>query len=113
MNCYLILDHVLGVIQFLPAKAGHVWLTGSPAISAAYCRSRYGAAPRIVSTPSFAFPDRVVEAKQSVLIHAFRPELAVERFDERVVGRRARPKSSVTPFMYAHRSRSRETYSLP
>lgn len=66
----------------------------------------------IVSTPSLAFSDRVVEAHEPVLVQTFRPELAVER----VVGRRAslgREKSSVTPFMYAHRSRSRETNSLP
>ena len=44
----------------------------------------------IVSAPSLAFSDRVVEAHEPVPVQAFRPELAIERFDERVVGRLAR-----------------------
>lgn len=45
----------------------------------------------VVSTPSLAFLHGVVEAHEPVLVQALRPELAVERFDERVVGRLARP----------------------
>lgn len=45
----------------------------------------------VVSAPSLAFSHRVVEAHEPVLVQALRPELAVEAFDERVVGRLARP----------------------
>jgi len=45
----------------------------------------------VVSTPSLAFSNRVVEAHEPVLVQAFRSELAVEGLDERVVGRFARP----------------------
>lgn len=46
----------------------------------------------IVSTPSLAFPDRVVEAREPVLVQAFCPELSVEAFDERIVRWRAGPR---------------------
>ena len=46
----------------------------------------------IVSAPTFAFSDRVVEAHESVLVQALRPELSVEAFDERVVRRRTRQR---------------------
>ena len=39
----------------------------------------------VVPAPSLAFSDRVVEAHEPVLVQAFRPELAVEGLDERVV----------------------------
>ena len=45
----------------------------------------------IVSVPSLAFSHGVVEAHEPVLVQALRPELAVEQFDEHVVGRLARP----------------------
>jgi hypothetical protein len=45
----------------------------------------------IVPALSLAFADRVVAADEPFLVQAFRPELAVERFDERVVGQLARP----------------------
>ncbi len=45
----------------------------------------------VVSAPSLAFSHRVVEAHEPVLAQAFRAELAVEAFDERIVGRLARP----------------------
>ena len=45
----------------------------------------------VVSTPSLAFLHGVVEAHEPVLVQALRPELAVEAFDERIVGRLARP----------------------
>ena len=51
----------------------------------------------IVSTPSLAFSPRVVEAHEPVCVQTFGAELAVERFDEGVVGLPGREKSSVTP----------------
>ena len=54
----------------------------------------------VVSPPSLAFCTRLVEAEEPVGIQAFRPELAVEGFDEALsVGLPGRLKSSVTPFM--------------
>lgn len=44
----------------------------------------------VISAPSFAFLDRVVEAHESVLVQALRSELAVEGLDERIVRRLAR-----------------------
>jgi len=41
----------------------------------------------VVSTPSLAFCSRLVEAQEPVRVQALGPELAVERFDEGVVGR--------------------------
>ena len=46
----------------------------------------------VVSTPSLAFSDRVIQAHEPVRVQAFRPELAVEGLDERIVGRLARPR---------------------
>ena len=46
----------------------------------------------VVSTPSLAFADRVIEAHEPMGAQAFRPELAVEAFDERIVGRPPRPR---------------------
>ena len=40
----------------------------------------------VVSTPSLAFSARIVEAHEPMRIQAFRPELAVEGFDEGIVG---------------------------
>lgn len=45
----------------------------------------------VVSAPSLAFCARFVEAQEPVGVQAFGPELAVEAFDEGVVGRLARP----------------------
>jgi len=45
----------------------------------------------LVSSPSLAFSARVVEAHEPMLVQAFRPELAVEAFDERIVGPLAKP----------------------
>lgn len=45
----------------------------------------------VVSMPSLAFCTRLVEAQEPVGVQALRPELADERFDERVVGRSAWP----------------------
>ena len=44
----------------------------------------------VVSMPSLAFCARLVEAEEPVRVQALRSELAVERFDERVVGSIAR-----------------------
>jgi hypothetical protein len=41
----------------------------------------------VVSTPSLAFSARIVEAHEPVRVEALCSELAVERFDERIVGR--------------------------
>ena len=41
----------------------------------------------VVSTPSLAFSPRVVEVHEPVCVQAFRAELAIEGFDEGVVGR--------------------------
>ena len=46
----------------------------------------------IVSTPSLAFSNRIVEAHEPVLVQAFSAELAVDAFDECVVGRRTGPR---------------------
>jgi hypothetical protein len=46
----------------------------------------------VVSTPSLAFSARIVEAHEPVRVEAFRSEFAVERFDERIVGRLSRPR---------------------
>lgn len=46
----------------------------------------------VVSTPSLAFSHRVIQAHEPVGVEAFRPELAVEALDERIVGRLARPR---------------------
>ena len=46
LSCYPFLDHLAGVIQHLPAAAGHVPLTDLPAKSASCCRWRYAVAPR-------------------------------------------------------------------
>ena len=43
----------------------------------------------VVSTPSLAFCAGFVEAQKPIRIQAFRSELAVERFDEGIVGRLA------------------------
>ena len=40
----------------------------------------------VVSTPSLAFSARIVEAHEPVRVEAFPSELAVEGFDERIVG---------------------------
>ena len=40
----------------------------------------------VVSTPSLAFSLRIVEAHEPVRIQAFRPELAIEGFNEGIVG---------------------------
>ena len=40
----------------------------------------------VVSTPSLAFSPRIVEAHEPVRVQAFGAELAVERFDEGIVG---------------------------
>jgi hypothetical protein len=45
----------------------------------------------VVSTPSLAFSPRVVEAHEPMRIQALGAELAIERLDEGVVGRFARP----------------------
>src|SRR4051812_3218379 len=45
----------------------------------------------VVSMPSLAFYTRLVEAEEPVRVQALRSELAVERFDERVVSRLAWP----------------------
>jgi hypothetical protein len=42
----------------------------------------------IVSTPSLAFSPRIVEVHEPVGVEAFGAELAVERFDKGIVGRR-------------------------
>src|SRR5260221_3676763 len=41
----------------------------------------------VVSTPSLAFCARLVERKEPIRVQTFGSELAVERFDEGVVGR--------------------------
>src|SRR6201996_4709424 len=46
----------------------------------------------VVSTPSLAFFDRLVEAHEPVCIQALGPEASVEGFDERIVRRLARPR---------------------
>ena len=45
----------------------------------------------IVSTPIFQLFAGIRKAHEPVGVQAFRPELAVERFDEPVVGRFSRP----------------------
>ena len=45
----------------------------------------------VVSTPSLAFSSRLVEAEEPVGVQALRTELAVQAFDEGVVGRLAGP----------------------
>ena len=45
----------------------------------------------VVSTPCLAFCHRVGEAHEPVGVQAFRPELAVEALDERIVGRLSGP----------------------
>jgi len=46
----------------------------------------------VVLTPSLAFSDRVIEAHEPVGDQAFRPELTVEAFDERIIRGLARPR---------------------
>ena len=46
----------------------------------------------VVSTPSLHFCAGVVKAHVPVRVQALRPELAIERLDEAVVGRLARPR---------------------
>src|ERR1700710_2397077 len=46
----------------------------------------------VVSTPILHFLPCVVKAQEPVRVQTFAPELAVERFDEAVVGRLARPR---------------------
>ncbi len=68
----------------------------------------------VVSAPSLAFSDRIVEAQEPVLAQALRPELAVEGLDKGAIRwLTGRLKSSVTPRVHAHRSKSREMNSLP
>lgn len=47
----------------------------------------------IVSPPTLAFSDRIVKAHEPVLVQTLRPELAVEAIDERVIGRRTKPRA--------------------
>ena len=62
----------------------------------------------VVSTPSLAFCARLVEAQEPVCVQAFDPELAVEGFDEGVVGWFARPEEVECEAALAHRSKSRD-----
>ena len=48
----------------------------------------------VISAPSLALSDGIVDAHEPVLLQAFRPELAVEGVDERIVCRLVKPAKS-------------------
>ncbi len=66
-------------------------LTGRSGQSGLCCRLRCGSLLVVVSTPSLAFSPRVVEGHEPVCVQTLRSELAVERFNEGIVGRLAWP----------------------